>query len=122
MWSKLKIMKNLIIGLVIGLGGLFIGVHLVDGLVTDEVEVRVEKLINQQLIGGNKDNMRTEIRYLIITDGGTFVCESALLKFKFNNSDIFFHLVEGKRYRMKVVGIGKSFITDYKNVIGVSLI
>lgn len=115
-------MRNLIIGLMIGFGVLFIGVHLVDGLVTDEVEVRVEKLINQQLIGGNKDNMRTEMRYLIITDGGTFICESAFLQFKFNNSDIFFHLVEGKRYGLKVVGIGKSFMTDYKNVIGVSVI
>ena len=113
-------MRNLIIGLMIGFGVIFIGIKVFDGLVTDEVEVRVEKLINQQLIGGNKDNMRTEIRYLIITDGGTFVCESALLKFKFNNSDIFFHLVEGKRYKLRVVGIGKSFISDYKNVIGVS--
>ena len=50
------------------------------------------ELQQQQLISGTDGNVKTEIRYLVITDKETFVCESSLLNGKFNNSDVYWHL------------------------------
>lgn len=78
--------------------------------------ITLEKL---QHISSDKDGMRTSYRYLVVTDKETFVCESSLLNGKFNNSDIFFHLKQDSTYTFKVVGYGKTFITDYRNILEV---
>ena len=80
---------------------------------------KVIDLQQQQLITGGKDNMRTEIRYLIITDKETFICENSLLNGKFDNSNIFFNLKKDKIYTFKVSGLGKGFFFDYRNIIEV---
>jgi len=115
-------MRNSLWVIGIGIIILILSIKIADGIITNEIEVRVEKLVNQQLIRGSGQDIKTDIRYLVITDNGTYVCESALLKMKFNNSDIFFHLVVGKWYKLKVVGFGKSFITDYQNIVSASVI
>lgn len=59
---------------------------------TTLAEVRDCKVItlqNQQLIKGSGSSMKTEIRYLVITDKETFVCESSVFNSKFDNSNIF---------------------------------
>lgn len=61
----------------------------------------------------------TRYRYLVITDKETFRCETSLLNGKFNNSDVFFRIKEGLIYDFKVCGIGKSFATDYRNILEV---
>jgi hypothetical protein len=78
---------------------------------------KVMNLQQQQLINGSKDNISTEIRYLVITDKETFICENSLLNGKFNNSDIFWRLKEGDTYNLKVCGVGKSIIFDYRNIL-----
>ena len=78
---------------------------------------KVIELQQQQLINGTDGNMQTEIRYLVITDKETFVCESSLLNGKFNNSDIFWHLKKDSTYTFKVAGLSKSMITDYRNIL-----
>lgn len=80
---------------------------------------KVIELQQQQLITGGKDNMRTEIRYLVITDKETFICESSMLNGKFDNSNIFWHLKKDKIYTFKVCGVGKGFFFDYRNVLEV---
>lgn len=80
---------------------------------------KVEKLVQQQIISGDKDNLSTDIRYLVVTDKETFICESSMLNGKFNNSDIFWHLKEGETYNFKVCGMGKSMVTDYRNILEV---
>ena len=80
---------------------------------------KVMDLQQQQLITGGKDNMRTEIRYLVITDKETFICESSLINGKFDNSNIFFHLKKDSTYTFKVEGYKKSFIYDYRNILEV---
>ena len=83
-------------------------------------EARNQKIIDlqqQQLISGGKENVSTEIRYLIITDKETFICESSLLNNKFDNSNIFWHLKKGNNYNFKVSGKGKSLIYDYRNIL-----
>jgi len=80
---------------------------------------KVIDLQQQQLIKGSKESMHTEIRYLVITDKETFICESSLLNGKFDNSDVFFHLKKDQVYNLKVCGVGKSFLFDYRNVLQV---
>lgn len=78
---------------------------------------KVIDLQQQQLISGTKDNMSTEIRYLVITDKETFICESSLVNGKFDNSDIFFRLKKDSVYSFKVEGYKKSFVYDYRNIL-----
>lgn len=85
---------------------------------TEYTNVTVNKLVAQNLISGSADDLSTEIRYLVVTNRGTFICESSLLSDKFNNSEIFYNLKEGATYKKFVtIGLGKSFFSDYKNLI-----
>jgi hypothetical protein len=80
---------------------------------------KVIELTQQQLISGSNNNVSTEIRYLVITDKETFICESSIMNGKFNNSDIFFHLKKDSVYNFKVSGMGKTMFTDYRNILEV---
>ena len=80
---------------------------------------KVIDLQQQQLINGSGNNMKTEIRYLVITDKETFVCESSFINGKFNNSDIFWRLKKDSVYTFRVAGIGKSILYDYRNILEV---
>ena len=95
-----------------------IGASIYDSLKVSTVKgVKVEKLEQQQIIKGSKSDMRTEIRYLIITDKETFISESSILNSKFDNSNVFFTLKEGGVYDFKVSGHGKSLLFDYRNIL-----
>lgn len=61
----------------------------------------------------------TEYRYLVVTDKETFIVESAWLHGKFNNSDIFWRIKTDSTYTFKVAGYGKTFVTDYRNILEV---
>lgn len=80
---------------------------------------KVMDLQQQQLISGTDGSIRTEIRYLVITDKETFVCENSLLNGKYNNSDIYWRLKKDSTYTFKVAGVGKSVITQYRNILEV---
>ena len=82
-------------------------------------DCKVLELQQQQLIEGTDGNMSTSIRYLVITDKETFICENSLLNGKFNNSDIFWRLKKDSIYTFKVAGVGKSFVTEYRNILEV---
>lgn len=88
-----------------------------DTTITSVKNCKVIDLQQQQLITGDKDHMRTEIRYLIITDKETFICERSLLNGKFDNSNVFWHLKKDKTYTFKVCGVGKGLFFDYRNVL-----
>ena len=78
------------------------------------------KIINlqqQQLIEGSGKSVTTKIRYLVITENETFVCETSLMNGKFNNSDVYWHLKVDSTYTLKVSGIGKTFFSDYRSVL-----
>lgn len=59
----------------------------------------------------------TDYRYLVITDKGTFICDSSLVNGKFNNSDLFWHIQKDSAYNFKVCGVGKGILFDYQNII-----
>lgn len=123
-WRKQQLITDFLIASIFVLVALFfaigIGFASYNALHTETItNVTVESLQQQQLISGSKNNVSTEIRYLVITDKGTFVCESSLLNGKFNNSDIFWHLKEGKKYTFYVSGYGKSLLFDYQNILKV---
>jgi hypothetical protein len=82
-------------------------------------DCKVMDLQQQQLINGSGNNMKTEIRYLVITDKETFVCESSLLNGKYNNSDIFWRLKKDSIYTFRVAGVGKSILYNYRNILEV---
>lgn len=80
---------------------------------------RVIKLQQQSIVKGSESAVSTEIRYLIVTDKETFICESSVMNGKYNNSDIFWKLKEDSTYSFKVAGYGKSFFYDYRNILEV---
>lgn len=80
----------------------------------------VRELVQQSLMKGSNGHISTEIRYLVITDKETFVCETSYLNDKFNSSSIFFNLKEGSSYDFTVAGLGKSIFTDYRNILKAS--
>lgn len=84
---------------------------------TSIVTCKILNLQSQQILSGEPGNASTHIRYIVITDRGTFVSETSVFHWKFNNSEIFYNLNVGSVYTMKVAGVGKSLLTDYKNII-----
>jgi len=80
-------------------------------------DCKVTELQQQQLIKGSGQHLRTEIRYLVVTDKETFICESSIINGKFDNSNVFWNLKKDSTYTFKVCGIGKGFIFDYRNVL-----
>jgi hypothetical protein len=78
---------------------------------------KVINLQQQQLIEGSGNTVNTKIRYLVITENETFVCETSLMNGKFNNSDVYWHLKVDSTYTLKVSGIGKTFFSDYRSVL-----
>jgi hypothetical protein len=78
---------------------------------------KVINLQQQQLISGTDGNLNTDIRYLVITDKETFICETSMLNMKFNNSDIYWRLKIDSVYNFKVAGFGKSILTQYRNIL-----
>ncbi len=90
-----------------------------DRLVDDVKKYKVIELQQHQIISGTDGNIQTEMKYYVITDKETFICESSLINGKFNNIDIFNRLRKDSIYDFKVVGFGKGFFTDYRNIIEV---
>lgn len=89
-------MKNVIVTIVLAIVLVTVVLNIANQFSYSTVsDCKVEKLVEQDLLGGNSERMKTEIRYLIVTDKGTFISESSYINLKFNNSDIFFHLKEG---------------------------
>ena len=93
------------------------GISIFNKTRTETLTVHVQDLQQQQIISGGKDNISTSIRYLIITDRETFICESNWLQGKFNNSDLYWHLKKDSSYVFRVSGLGKGLVTDYRNVL-----
>lgn len=88
--------------------------------VTTLTDVKIIDKQQQQKISGTDGNISTEYRYIVVTDKGTFICESNLIQGKFNNSDIFYHIKVDSVYKeVKVSGYGKGFFFDYQNILSV---
>ena len=85
----------------------------------DTTKAKVLDLQQQTIISGSK-TISTDIRYLVICENETFVCDKSLLNQHFNASDIFFRLKKDSTYTFKVAGLGKGFITDYRNILSFS--
>ncbi len=82
-----------------------------------QLSATVTDLQQQQKISGSGSSMKTEIRYIVITDKETFIVENSIINGKFNNSDIFYRLQKGAKYNFTVSGVGKGIFTDYRNIL-----
>lgn len=79
----------------------------------DTLTTKVIDLQQQQLVSSSG----TKIRYVVVGENETFICESSPLNFKFANSDIFLRLKKDSTYTFDVCGFGKTFMTDYRNIL-----
>lgn len=60
---------------------------------------------------------RTSSRYLVFTENETFENTDSIAFFKFNSSDIYGQINEGKIYKAKVAGVRIPFLSKYRNII-----
>lgn len=119
---KFKLSETSFILSIIAIIAVFIiahlGVKIYDQRTLDYVPgLIVQDLQQQQKISGSKNNVTTKIRFLVVTDKETFVVESSVFNWKFNNSDLFYRLEKGAKYDFEVAGIGKGAFTDYRNIL-----
>jgi len=82
----LKIVPIIILVIIVGSGYIY---YCNNSNVAIVNKCKIIELKQQTLISGQNKNISTEIRYLIITDKETFICETSFLNSKYNNSDIF---------------------------------
>lgn len=107
---KRRSLTLVIIAFVVGI----LTFYIKDATTTEVVEsCKVIRLIDQPQYSKHG----TSQRYIVVTDKETFIVESAILQGKFDNSNIFYNLKEGRTYTFKVAGIGKGFLTDYRNIL-----
>jgi len=60
--------------------------------------------------------------YLIFTNMGVFENDDVFIRGKFNSSDFYNNLKEGKTYELTVVGMRIPFLSMYQNIIHYKLI
>lgn len=77
----------------------------------DEVTFTVEK--TERVLYGESS------RYLIFTKDETFENTDSIAFFKFNSSDIYGRIDEGKSYQATVVGRRVPFLSWYRNIISI---
>lgn len=94
-------------GVVIGIG-IFASGYLQESNVTFTVKDK-ERVVDRDGEGS---------RYLIWSEDETFENVDSLIKGKFNSSDLYGRLEEGKTYDCKVYGWRNGFFSWYRNLIG----
>lgn len=107
-------MRNYIIIFIILIVGV-VSCNTMGQLQKETVKAKVIETVAQMKV--NKED--TDYRYLVITDKGTFICESSWINGKFNNSDEFYQIKKDSTYTFTVCGWGKTFFTDYRNILTV---
>lgn len=55
--------------------------------------------------------------YLIYTDTETFTIQDSTIKWRFDSSDVYGHIEEGKTYEFTVFGWRSGFFSMYRNII-----
>lgn len=85
----------------------------------EEVECTIFRKTEQQEIRGSDDGFLTTYTYYVTTDKGTFQVRQSFMWQTFNAEEIYFGLVEGEIYILRVAGKGRTLITPYKNIIGI---
>ncbi len=65
------------------------------------------------------DKDRVDGTYLVFTDSETFKNTDELIFFKFNSSDVYGQLEEGRTYQFRVVGWRIPFLSTYRNVLAI---
>lgn len=77
------------------------------------VEQQIIRLETQMKI----DDTSTRYRYLVVTNKETFEVRPSFWNGKWDVSNTFFRLEEGKTYKFTVSGFGKSFWFNYRNIL-----
>lgn len=77
--SKFLTTRNIIILGVVSLVVIILVTNMVNAWTHTTVTCKVIKATSQQLIENSGDDVKTNIRYLVVTDKGTFTCETSIL-------------------------------------------
>lgn len=67
----------------------------------------------------NNTSEGTSSKYLIFTDKGVFENTDTLFYWKWDSSDLYGQIQEGKTYNAKVYGLRVGFFSLYKNIVDV---
>lgn len=93
------------------LGGVFINFA-----TRDQVTITVtDKQTKLRCDGADHSNCHDE--YLIFTSRGVYKNTDNLLFLKFNSSDLYGQLIEGRTYRCEINGLRIPLLSTYKNLI-----
>ena len=60
---------------------------------------------------------KTDSKYLIFTDDGTYEITDSLFNFRFDSSDLYGQIKVGERYTITTVGIRIPFFSCYENIL-----
>lgn len=94
---------------------LFAGCGLFMSLGTeDDVTITVTRL---ERVTDRASDGSTDSKYLVFTKSETFENTDAPLHGKFNSSDLYARLEEGKTYRCKVNGLRVPLFSTYRNLL-----
>lgn len=105
-------MKNLkVIAIITLIVILFIGALVSPRLTYDEVTVKVT---DKERITGKESSY-----YLIFTESETFKNSDSLVYFKFNSSDLYGMLKEGRTYTLGVYGWRVPVVSAYRNIVSI---
>lgn len=58
--------------------------------------------------------------YRVFTDNGVFKVTDTWLYWRFNSSDVYAGIKQGRTYRFRVVGVRAGFLSSYENIIEAS--
>jgi hypothetical protein len=59
----------------------------------------------------------SESKYMVYTDNGVYENTDSVLNNKFNSSDLYNEIKEGKKYTCTAVGFRNGFTSNYENLI-----
>jgi len=79
----------------------------------EEVTFTINK--SERVTTGSGDSLSS--KYLIFTENEVFENSDTLWYMKWNSSDLYAKMVEGKRYKAEVYGFRIPFISSYRNII-----
>lgn len=105
-------------GLIVAVMALFLAVSFVGCLIyrstADDVTFTVE---DKERVCDSSSDGDSECRYLIFTDNGTYQVTDSWAFLRFNSSDVYGRLKEGRTYDAEVVGWRLPLLSRYKNII-----
>lgn len=110
-------MKYIITTLVIIFICILLAIPAIIAYSTDEyVKITIKE--KERITDGSGQNMVS--KYLVFTDGEVFENTDSVWYWKWNSSDVYNELAQGKEYTARVYGYRVPFLSWYRNIITIN--